>query len=522
MAWLIGAVLGLCSIAVIIAVLNRFYRKGSRDRALIRTGAGGQKIVMDAGCLVLPFLHEVEEVDMRTFYIDSTRRGESSLLTSDRLRVDVSVAFHIRVTPTIDGIATAAQTIGARSLSSDRLAEFLQGRFFDALQSVTATRTMDEFHENRPLFAAEVAELLKPGLDEIGIRLESVSVVEFDQTPMSALDENNAFNAVGMRHLTEIITTNRRKRKEIEASAETAIRRTELENRKSQIALELEREEAESEKIIRSEQLNARSASRTAEEREQAQSVSELARVNRESQLRRAEIERDQQLRKEEIAALQLVEEARINSHIELAQRRTEESAALAESERSKSAVITAEEAIKHEQKRLAAESDGLIAALKAEQDSAVELERARGNAAAAAVTAENDDRLADLENERNRKKASVEVERRSALIQAENEISTDLKAMKLEEQRLRILPEMAANMSRPLEKIDKISISHIAGLSRESKDGASSSGLGSAVDDVLDLAFRLPAVRKLGEVVGAEVCPSSSDQSQPENKKIS
>lgn len=519
MAWFLTIILVLLFISIAIFVLNRFYHKGSRDRALIRTGAGGQKIVMDAGCLILPFLHQVEVVDMRTFYINISRCGEQSLLTSDRLRVNMKVSFHVRVIPTIDGIATAAQTIGARSLSSDRLKEFLSGRFYDALQAVAATRTMDELHEYRPSFVKDVAELLRPGIDGIGLRLESISVTQLDQTPFSALDENNAFNAVGMRRLAEIITTNRRKRKEIEANADTAVRRTELENTKNKLALELERERAESEKSIQVEQLNSEKSRRTAEEQESAQSGSGLARLAREAELRHAEIESDCRLRKEEVLALQAVEEARLNSQIELAARRAEESAALAQTELSKRAVVAAEEEIKREKQRLAAESEGIIAALKVEQEGAVELQRVKGKAAAAMITAENEDRIADLENERRRMKTEVEVERRSALITAENGISASLMSMKLEEQRLKILPEMAAKMAQPLEKIGKININHVSGLSNNVQDGRPTGGLGSTVDDVLDLAFRMPAVRKLGEAVGAQISPETNDESNSDNK---
>ncbi len=519
MAWFITIILTILFVVIAIVVLNRFYHKGSRDRALIRTGAGGQKIVMDAGCLVLPFLHQVEEVDMRTFYVDATRRGEQSLLTGDRLRVDVSVSFHVRVVPTIEGIATAAQTIGARSLSSDSLADFLCGRFFDAMQAVAATMTMDEMHENRSSFAKNVAEMLKSGLENLGLHLESTAITQLDQTPFSALDENNVFNAVGMRRLTEIITTNRRKRKEIEASAETAIHRTELENIKSRLALDLEREQAESEKSIRSEQLSSENTYRTAEEREHAQSAAGLARLARESELRRAEIERDRELRREEILALQTIEEARIKSQIELAARRSQESEATVHFERSRKAVVVAEEEIKREKQRLATESEGLIAEMKVKQNSAVELARATGTAQAAMVAAQNEEQMADMKNERRRKEAQIEIEKRSAMIAAENGISAPLQAMKLEEQRLKILPEMAAKMAQPLEKIGRINISHVSGLHRNAKGGQRAGGLGSAVDDVLDLAFRLPAVRKLGDAVGAEISPESTNGRKTKKK---
>ena len=60
---IVGAVI---AIAILVAFLNRFYRKSTRDIALVRTGFRGQKVVLSGGCLVLPFLHKVEEINMRT------------------------------------------------------------------------------------------------------------------------------------------------------------------------------------------------------------------------------------------------------------------------------------------------------------------------------------------------------------------------------------------------------------------------------------------------------------------------
>jgi flotillin len=44
-----------------------------------------------------------------------------------------------------------------------------------------------------------------------------VSLTALDQTPFEALDENNAFNAVGMRKLAEVIATSKKERAEIDA-----------------------------------------------------------------------------------------------------------------------------------------------------------------------------------------------------------------------------------------------------------------------------------------------------------------
>jgi flotillin len=61
--WLLLAVV---VVIVGIFLLNRFYLKSTRDTALIRTGAGGQRVVLDGGIAVLPFLHRVDEINMRT------------------------------------------------------------------------------------------------------------------------------------------------------------------------------------------------------------------------------------------------------------------------------------------------------------------------------------------------------------------------------------------------------------------------------------------------------------------------
>ena len=141
-----------------MAFLNRFYRKTSRDVALIRTGFGGQKIVLSGGCLALPFLHKVDEINMRTMRIEVSRTGAKSLITDDRIRVDVELEFYVRVQPTVDGVATAAQAIGAQALSPDGVRNLLEGRFIDAIQAVAAGVTMDSLHDKRGEFVRTIAD----------------------------------------------------------------------------------------------------------------------------------------------------------------------------------------------------------------------------------------------------------------------------------------------------------------------------------------------------------------------------
>ena len=75
MTTFLSIVAALIAAAIIIAFLHRFYRKATRERALIRTGFGGERVMLDGGFLALPFLHRVEQIDMRTMHIKVERSG---------------------------------------------------------------------------------------------------------------------------------------------------------------------------------------------------------------------------------------------------------------------------------------------------------------------------------------------------------------------------------------------------------------------------------------------------------------
>ena len=76
LGWLFVIAVVAIVIAIAVMFLNRFYRKSTRDVALVRTGFGGQRILISGGCLALPFLHKVEEINMRTLRIEVRRSAE--------------------------------------------------------------------------------------------------------------------------------------------------------------------------------------------------------------------------------------------------------------------------------------------------------------------------------------------------------------------------------------------------------------------------------------------------------------
>ncbi len=496
-------------LAVTIAFLQRFYRKATREKALIRTGAGGQKVVMDGGALVLPFLHRADQIDMRTMRLEILRTGEKSMMSEDRLRLDLEMEFYLRVQPTPDGVATAAQAIGSRALNPENLKNLFGGRFIDAMQAVVATQTMDDLHENRGVFVTKVAETLKENLAQNGLYLESASLVRLDQAPFSALDDNNAFNAVGMRRLAEVISANKKKRAEIEADADVAVRHTQLDSLKRKLELDREQQQAEIAQTLTIEKLKAESAAETESTRQQAEETSARARIERERGVKVAEIERDRSLRENEVTALLAAETAKLDSQIALARKRAEEISAQAETEAKRGEIIEAQEKVQLEKDRLAAERERATAMIRAKQESEVSGEQTRSANSTLQESAAAEASATERRAEATLKLMQAEAEGKAAMIEAENIASSELLRIKLDTHKIDKLPEIAERMAKPLEKIDSIRINQVSGLGQMGGgDGRGSSGapMSGAVDGILNLALQLPAMQKLGESIGVNL----------------
>ena len=299
MTWFLTIVAILIILVLGILFLNRYYRKATREVALIRTGSGGQRVVLDGGCIALPFLHKITEINMRTSKLEIERLGPKSIITSDRLRVDVGAEFYVRVIGTEDGVATAAQALAGKTFRSSELADTLEGKLVDAMLSVAAAYTMDSLQDNRGQYSAEVAALLSENLEQNGLRLESVSITRLDQTPFHALDENNAFNALGMRRLAEIISVNKKERAEIENAADVAVRQSHLEAAKRRLVIEQEEEQATIAQQREIETARATSQADVAEEQATSEKRREAARIEREREVRLGEISRDRELKRQ-------------------------------------------------------------------------------------------------------------------------------------------------------------------------------------------------------------------------------
>lgn len=548
-AMIAGAVVvGMLTIGLILA---RLYTRASKEISFVRTGFGGQKVIMNGGALVFPVLHEVIPVNMNTLRLAVQRANEQALITRDRMRVDVIAEFYVRAQPTAEAIANAAQTLGARTMQPEKLKDLVEGKFVDALRSVAAEMSMEELHEKRVEFVQKVQQAVSEDLLKNGLELETVSLTGLDQTGMEFFNPNNAFDAEGLTRLTEEIEQRKKIRNDIEQDTAVQIKNKNLEAEKDSLEIAKEEEYA---RLAQEREVEIRRASQMAEiakeqadkqrDAEQAKIVAERAieeeRIEKERLVKEREIAKNRAVETQDIERAKAVEIANQERDIAISVKSKEQSEAAAEADAARAVAVKAEEQVStareteiaDRQKQIElieaakeAEREALAITIAAEaektaaSDSAEALrETARGEADKARITAE-----AEAEAEKMRAAASeiryaVEATGTKALNEAANLLSSDQIDMKVKLELIGNLESIIRESAKPMEAIDDIKIIQLDGLNgatAASVNGeavGAGSGDGNLADKVVSSALKYRAQAPLIDSLMAEVGLKADD----------
>lgn len=406
-------VAGIIIMGVIIA---RLYKRSTKEVSFVRTGWGGEKVILNGGAVVLPVLHEIINVNMNTLRLEVSRINEQSLITKDRMRVDVQAEFYVRVKPTAESIAAAAQTLGRKTMSPQELKNLVEGKFVDALRSVAAEMDMEELHEKRTDFVQKVQQAVTEDLTKNGLELETVSLTGLDQTDVRHFNPQNAFDAEGLTKLTETIEDRRKKRNEIEQNTDLAVKTKNLETEQARLQIIREEEYA---KMEQQRELSNRRAAQQAEiamQESEKQRESEEARIaaQREVELKQIAAQRDidnenilkeQQIQKAKVEQKKTIEIAEQDKAIAIAQKSQAESEAKAKADLARAEAVKAEEevitvrqiqqaerqkSVELVQAKEKAEKEAIAITVAAEADKKAATDRAEATQIAASAQAES------------------------------------------------------------------------------------------------------------------------------------
>ncbi len=500
---------------VFFVFLIRLYRRATKETAFVRTGFGGEKVVMNGGALVFPVFHEAMPVNMNTLVLSVVRRDAEALITLDRLRIDVKAEFYVRVRPDAAAIAMAAQTLGQRTMQPELLKDLVEGKFVDALRSVAAGMTMNELHEQRADFVQKVQQVSSNDLAMNGLELESVSLTGLDQTSIEHFNANNAFDAEGLTKLTEQIEARKKLRNDIEQETRVQIESKNLEADKRSFEIARDQEYARLEQEREVEVRRAAQAAEIAREQAERNREAEIARIEAKKQVDAQQIEADRLVEEARIIQQRALEIARQEQQIAVQNKSREESQAKAEADEARAKAVEAEERVATAREREIAERQKTIelieAAKQAERDAIgvkvqaeAEKDAATNRAEAIRFEAQGEAEAEKLRAEAARVRFEVEAAGQRAINEAANILSMEQISLQTKLALLKVLPEVIRESAKPMEAIDSIKIVQVDGLTnggRAANDGGgagngSGGGSGNLASDAVAaaLAYRAQA----------------------------
>ncbi|MDC3315354.1 flotillin family protein [Candidatus Thioglobus sp.] len=315
-------ILTALAIAIFVYLLHWLYRRSSKEVSFVRTGLRGEKVILSGGAFVLPIIHNITTVGMRTLRIEVKRGGDKSFITQNRMRVEIVAEFYVRVTPSKEAVSIAAGTLGKRTMEPESLRELVQGRFVDALGIVAAQMTMEEIQEKRGEYIKAVKVIVAESLGATGLELEAVSLTSLDQAGLEVFNPSNAFDAEGLTQLTEQIEAGKKKRNDIEQDTTIRIRAKNLEA--EQKALEIDQQREFSRLLQEREIAKQRDKERTemAIETATQERLAEEARIQSAENIEKARIQQqdtievERSLREHELT-LQIEERKRLRNEVE-------------------------------------------------------------------------------------------------------------------------------------------------------------------------------------------------------------
>jgi uncharacterized membrane protein YqiK len=482
-----------------MTMISRCFRRCGADEALVRTGSGGNKVVIGGGVLVFPVIHQLLRVSLRSVKLLVERSGKNALVTGDKIKANVTTELYIKVEPIAEDVLAAARSFGERNLDEHAIGDLIEGKLTDALRSVAAVQTFMSLHGKRKEFAEHIQAALAEELKKNGLTLENVSITSFAMVPVKELDEHDVFDAEGLRAITESVQSNREKTNQIQREKETQIQGQNVDARMRQLQLEQTQKQAEADQArkvaeyaamqnaetakavfiqdqardlaayekqkavetARIQQEQAVAVAQAAKERAQkeaeiaAQKGMQQAAIEKDKVVQAAEIDRQKALEaatieKEKVvgAALivkeQAIEVARIGKQIAVTQSEEQQARAeaakalaLAEEEKAKQSIVTVE------------------ATAKAEREKAMQVIAANARAEASLKEAEATVTLANALAQ----KGAAEAEARRKLVEAENALALKFVLRDVAYRAIERMPEIARELMAPAKAIKEIKV---------------------------------------------------------------
>ena len=469
--------IGLGIVALVVVLIVNSWVKAPPDVAYILSGWRKQpRTLLGQGGLRFPVLERVDQLYLGQITVDI--QTKQSVPTNDFINVNVDAVAKVAVGDSEDDRLVAAKNF--LNLDPKQIAEQLRDSLEGNMREIVGTLSLKEISTNRDSFSEQVKAAAAEDMKRLGIRVISCNI-------QNITDDTGLINDLGADNTAKI-----RKDASIAkalADRDVAVKQAEAqkEANDAKVNAELEIAQRQNDLAIRKAELKKQADIKKAEadaaysiqEQEQRKAIetatvdAQIARAEREQELKRQEVA----VREQELAA-EIQKKADANKYevgkraeAELVRRQKEAEAVLYEEQRQAEAKKAQAEAQKYSMELEAA-------GIKAKAEAEAEAIRLKGEAEAKSIRAKGEAEAAAMD----KKAEALKKYGKAAVAQMAIEI----------------LPQVAAEVAKPLAGIDKVTI--IGG-------GERGGGVGAMAENVpLVMARTFQAVKAATGVDLAEI----------------
>src|SRR5258708_3119990 len=477
-----------------VGAMARFLKRPSPSEAIIRIGRTTTDVFIGRACWIVPVLHRAATMSLSTIGLTIRREGHEALVTKDFISTNLSAEFYIRVEPNEDDIKKAARTIGIDEghASTDAIRtkaqQLLEPKLIGAIRAVAAQNDFLALHLNREHFGQEVSNALREDLGRNGFTLESVTITELTQTPLSELRSDDIFGASGRETVTNTVVQKNiavKKKMQEEAERTSEIAREQEINVAQQQRMMREGKAKEEEAAVKAElakreAIEARDIQREASvsvERARKEQTEQTAAIGKQKAIETAQVDKERTIQAAEVdkqialimkakeAAEADAQKAAAMALREKAEQEVSTVGKVAEAERMKQVAIVAAQR-EAEQLKIAADVEAYKKRLEAEAAASAQAAAAEGAAQAVRIRAKAEADAAELQTlaitklaTANRlgglKEAEVLREKNAAANSKSREILLQEAVLML----IQAAPALVREMVKPAERIGEIKV---------------------------------------------------------------
>ena len=453
----LAIIIGVVVILFVVFILAS-YIKAPTDRALIVSGLRkNPKFVIGKSALRIPFLQRVDKLELKMISVDV--KTKESVPTNEYINVNIDSAVKIKVGSSKEMLEKAASNFLNKNEDYIRnsVGDVLEGN----VREIIGQMRLEDIVQDRKMFAEKV-HMARMGLEIVSFNVQNVTdegnvienlgidrVVSISKSAQISRAESERDIAVAKANATKQANDAR-----IEAETAIAERNNELEIKKQELKRAADVKKAEADAAYEIQQQ---------EQRKTIEITTADANI--------AKQEKEIELREKEIAVKEKTLDADIRKQAEAEKYATQQKADAQLYQRQKEAEAKQFEIQKQaEAKKAQAEADRFA------KEQEAEAVKAQGIAEAESIKAKG---LADAESIKARGLAEAEAMEKKA------EAMAKYGKAAMTEMIIKVLPQMAEAIAKPLESIDKVTI--IDGGSGENGVGTFSGNVPSVLAKTIE-----------------------------------